>query len=104
MPSLSPLRLLAPLRQHRRALCLPTSWATMAAKELKGADVASLTRVTAEGIDVKPLYTAADLPPPEELDSLPGQFPFTRGPYATMYTHRPCAGALGSKVTLVFFL
>ena len=61
----------------------------MAQKELKGADVSSLTRTTAEGIAVKPLYTSADLPPAEALDSLPGAYPFTRGPYATMYTHRP---------------
>jgi methylmalonyl-CoA mutase len=61
----------------------------MAAKELKGAEVASLTRQTAEGIAIKPLYTAADLPTDMASDALPGEFPFTRGPYATMYTHRP---------------
>ena len=75
----------------RRGLCsLPPSWVKMATKELKGAEVEKLTKMTAEGIPVKPLYTAKDLPPPEELESLPGEFPFMRGPYATMYTHRPC--------------
>lgn len=44
-------------------------------------------RLTDSGIEVKPVYTAADLPP-GELE-LPGEFPFTRGPYATMYRGRP---------------
>jgi len=44
-------------------------------------------RLTDSGIEIKPVYTAADLPP-GELE-LPGQFPFTRGPYATMYRGRP---------------
>ena len=39
------------------------------------------------GIEVKPVYTADDLPP-GELE-LPGEFPFTRGPYPTMYRGRP---------------
>ena len=52
------------LLRARRGLCsLPPSWAAAAAKELKGKDVSVLTRKTAEGIDMKPLYTAADLPP-----------------------------------------
>ena len=33
------------------------------------------------------MYTSADLPPGDE--SLPGEYPFTRGPYPTMYAHRP---------------
>jgi methylmalonyl-CoA mutase len=64
----------------------PTSadWEAAAAKEVKGKD---LTWQTAEGIDVKPLYTAEDT---AELDpGLPGFAPFTRGPYASMYTGRP---------------
>ena len=44
-------------------------------------------RLTDSGIEVKPVYTAADLPP-GELE-LPGEFPFTRGPYETMYRRRP---------------
>ncbi len=43
-------------------------------------------RLTDSGIEVKPVYTADDLPP-GELE-LPGAFPFTRGPYATMYRGR----------------
>jgi methylmalonyl-CoA mutase len=59
-------------------------WEAAAAKELKGKDVTWHTR---EGIAVKPLYTAEDT---ADLDpGLPGFAPFTRGPYASMYTGRP---------------
>jgi methylmalonyl-CoA mutase, N-terminal domain len=44
-------------------------------------------RLTDSGIEVKPVYAAADAPP-GELE-LPGRFPFTRGPYETMYRGRP---------------
>nr|WP_238993235.1 methylmalonyl-CoA mutase [Nocardioides caldifontis] len=42
-----------------------------------------------EGIDVKPLYTAADLEGLDALDTYPGLSPFLRGPYPTMYTTQP---------------
>jgi methylmalonyl-CoA mutase len=59
-------------------------WQAAAARELKGKDV---TWHTVEGIAVKPLYTADDT---ADLDpGLPGFAPFTRGPYASMYTGRP---------------
>ena len=48
-----------------------------------------LTWQTAEGIGVKPLYTAADLVGFEHLDTYPGFPPFVRGPYASMYATRP---------------
>jgi methylmalonyl-CoA mutase N-terminal domain/subunit len=44
-------------------------------------------RLTDSGIEVKPVYTADDLPA-GGLE-LPGEFPYTRGPYATMYRGRP---------------
>ena len=44
-------------------------------------------RLTDSGIEVKPVYTADDLPP-GGLE-LPGDFPYTRGPYPTMYRGRP---------------
>jgi len=67
---------------------LDPKWAEMAKKQLKGKDANTLRTMTAEGIEIKPLYTAADIP--ENLDnSLPGEYPFTRGPYPTMYAHRP---------------
>ncbi len=64
-------------------------WQDAASKELKGKDLADLVVTTPEGIPVKPLYTAADLDRIDNLDSLPGQAPFLRGPRATMYTNRP---------------
>ena len=44
-------------------------------------------RLTDSGIEVKPVYTAADAGE-RELE-LPGTYPFTRGPYETMYRGRP---------------
>ncbi|WP_443024510.1 methylmalonyl-CoA mutase [Sphingomonas sp. Ant H11] len=59
-------------------------WQALAAKEVKGRD---LTWHTPEGIDVKPLYTAADV---AGIDpGLPGFAPFTRGVRASMYAGRP---------------
>ncbi len=46
-----------------------------------------LTRT--QGIKLQPIYTAEDLPQSEAEEEIPGAYPFTRGPYATMYTHRP---------------
>ncbi len=43
-------------------------------------------RRTDSEIEVKPVYTADDAP--SELE-LPGEFPFTRGPYRDMYRGRP---------------
>src|ERR1044072_4071644 len=43
-------------------------------------------RETDAGIEIKPVYTGADAP--DELE-LPGEFPFTRGPYRDMYRGRP---------------
>ncbi len=46
---------------------------------------------TDEGIDIKPVYTKEDLENFTfvENHSLPGQWPYTRGPKASMYTNRP---------------
>jgi methylmalonyl-CoA mutase len=61
-----------------------TDWQAAASKEVKGKDI---VWHTPEGIEVRPLYTAADI---EGIDpGLPGFAPFTRGPYASMYTGRP---------------
>ena len=59
-----------------------TDWQAAAAKEVKGKD---LTWHTAEGFDIKPLYTADDAGDP----GLPGFAPFTRGVRASMYAGRP---------------
>ncbi|MGB2227845.1 MAG: methylmalonyl-CoA mutase, partial [Parvibaculales bacterium] len=52
-------------------------------------DDAATLRQTPEGIDVKPLYTAADRDGLPYLDSYPGLAPFIRGPYSTMYVNKP---------------
>ena len=50
----------------------------------------ALTWQTPEGIDIKCLYTSADLRSDmSHLDSFPGFAPFLRGPYPTMYTNQP---------------
>ena len=64
-----------------------TDWKDLAEKELRGKPLNSLHRQTPEGIELKPLYTSADLKNHQE--SYPGLPPFTRGPRATMYTGRP---------------
>ncbi len=66
-------------------------WKALVAKELKGADADSLVWTTPEGIDVKPLYTGADLAglPAEQRDNIPGFAPFVRGVRGSMYANRP---------------
>ena len=64
-------------------------WRALAAKEMRGGSPDDLVWQTPEGIAVKPLYTAEDLEGLEAADSLPGLFPFLRGPKATMYAGRP---------------
>ena len=59
-----------------------SDWHESAAKEVKGRD---LTWDTPEGIEVQPVYAAEDAIDP----GLPGFAPYTRGPYASMYTGRP---------------
>ncbi len=44
-------------------------------------------RATDSGIEIEPVYTADDVAG-LELEA-PGEYPFTRGPYATMYRGRP---------------
>jgi methylmalonyl-CoA mutase len=64
-------------------------WEALAEKELRGKPLASLTRKTPEGIDIKPLYTDLDTKDLECAGTLPGFDPFVRGPKATMYAGRP---------------
>ncbi|GAB3238757.1 methylmalonyl-CoA mutase [Kineosporia babensis] len=44
---------------------------------------------TPEGIDVKPLYTGADLQGLDFLNTYPGIAPYLRGPYPAMYVTQP---------------
>jgi methylmalonyl-CoA mutase len=64
-------------------------WQELATKELRGKDPQQLVWTSPDGIEIKPLYTAADLEGLEHLDTLPGVAPFVRGPRATMYANRP---------------
>ena len=66
-----------------------SDWQQLATKERKGASPEDLLWQTPEGIEVKPLYTAADTANLEYMDSLPGFAPYKRGPKATMYAGRP---------------
>ncbi len=65
------------------------AWREMAAKELRGKDLDKLVWTSPDGIEIKPLYTADDLEKMDDIDTLPGMFPFLRGPWATMYANRP---------------
>jgi methylmalonyl-CoA mutase len=64
-------------------------WKALAAKELRGANADSLVQTSADGLAVKALYTADDLDGLAHTNTLPGMFPFLRGPRATMYANRP---------------
>ncbi|MDJ0782987.1 MAG: methylmalonyl-CoA mutase [Desulfosarcinaceae bacterium] len=67
----------------------PQQWKELATKQLRGRPLEDLDWDTPEGIQVKPLYTAADLEGLEHVGGLPGFAPYTRGPMATMYAGRP---------------
>ncbi|QZT64660.1 methylmalonyl-CoA mutase [Mycolicibacterium austroafricanum] len=64
-----------------------------AAAAAHGYTTDQLDWATPEGIDVKPVYIGADrdaiVAAGYPLDSLPGEPPFVRGPYPTMYVNQP---------------
>ncbi len=64
-------------------------WRRLAAAERAGASAEGLVWHTPEGVAVKALYTRADVEGLDFGDTLPGDFPFLRGPRATMYAERP---------------
>uniref|UniRef100_A0AAY4BJQ9 Methylmalonyl-CoA mutase, mitochondrial n=1 Tax=Denticeps clupeoides TaxID=299321 RepID=A0AAY4BJQ9_9TELE len=72
---------------RRKDASLNENWAGLAKKQLKGKNPEDLIWRTPEGISIKPVYTQADTA--GVADELPGVFPYTRGPYPTMYTYRP---------------
>ena len=65
----------------------------VAAAAAHGYTAEQLDWATPEGIDVKPVYIAADRDAVVDagypLDSFPGAPPFVRGPYPTMYVNQP---------------
>ncbi len=64
------------------------AWAARLAREAD-ATPDDLLWETPERINVKPLYTSADLEGLDHLDGAPGFAPFLRGPYSTMYVTKP---------------
>jgi methylmalonyl-CoA mutase N-terminal domain/subunit len=56
-----------------------------------GTDAAGQARSTDSGIDINPVYHADDVAALDLAGGLgePGEFPFTRGPYRTMYREKP---------------
>ncbi len=80
-----------PLFMSKPPFHIPTlaEWQAAAQRSLKGKPLEGLTWHTPEGIEVKPLYTKADVQGLPYTDTLPGFAPFVRGPQATMYAVRP---------------
>jgi len=67
---------------------LNPEWVALATKQLKGKDPKEkLTWHSPEGIKIKPFYSKADTEHIE--DEISGKYPYTRGPYPTMYAGRP---------------
>ena len=67
---------------------LDTNWLELAKSELKPpTSIKNLIWNTSEGLLMKPVYVQKNIEHME--DEVPGKFPYTRGPYATMYTVRP---------------
>jgi methylmalonyl-CoA mutase len=61
----------------------------LARAELDGRDPDSLHSETPEGIVLRTFYTSEDLAGIEHLERSAGEYPFRRGPRATMYASRP---------------
>ena len=66
-------------------------WEKKFVKEVKIETSKEFSYETDEGISINPLYTSEDLLNYEfnDVNSLPGEWPYTRGPKASMYTNRP---------------
>ncbi|MGH7972024.1 MAG: methylmalonyl-CoA mutase [Limisphaerales bacterium] len=64
------------------------SWRTRFETET-GKSLSEAVHKTLEQIELRPLYTAADLADCEHLDTMPGLAPFLRGPYGSMYVTKP---------------
>jgi len=72
--------------QHREDY---QKWLEAAQKALKSRSLEELKTIAEDGIDFDPLYSSSDLKKANYEESFPGLFPFTRGPYPTMYAQRP---------------
>ena len=72
-------------------LTAPTleEWHALATKQSKGNPPETLSSMSPEGIELKPLYTKVDCEDLPYTNSLPGLPPYIRGTQATMYAGRP---------------
>lgn len=77
------------LGEHSFGRCSIDKWRELATKQSKGRAPETLHKITPEGVELKPLYTQADLDAVAHRHSLPGFAPYVRGPQATMYAGRP---------------
>jgi methylmalonyl-CoA mutase len=66
-------------------------WEKKFSKEVKIETSKEFFHETDEGININPLYTQEDLLDYtfNDIQTLPGEWPYTRGPKASMYTNRP---------------
>ena len=68
-----------------------SDWEKKFTKEVKIETSQEFFHETDEGININPLYTKEDLLDYtfNDINTLPGEWPYTRGPKASMYTNRP---------------
>lgn len=66
-----------------------SDWSRAVEKQLRGKSTDSMNWTTAEGIDLKPLYTESDTLNLTNTNTFPGLPPFLRGPQPGMYASRP---------------
>jgi methylmalonyl-CoA mutase len=68
-----------------------SDWEKKFSKEVKIETSKQFFHETDEGININPLYTQEDLLGYtfNDIQTLPGEWPYTRGPKASMYTNRP---------------
>ena len=68
-----------------------SDWEKKFSKEVKIETSKEFFYETDEGININPLYTQEDLLDYtfNDIQTLPGEWPYTRGPKASMYTNRP---------------
>lgn len=64
-------------------------WLEAAQKALKGRSLEELKTIAEDGINFNPVYTSKDTEETGYHETYPGIFPFTRGPYPSMYAQRP---------------
>ena len=77
------------MSHEQRGISAYQTWLARAAHELRGRRPDDLVWQTPEGIAVKPIYFEEDVTRLDTAASLPGEFPFTRGPRCTMYAGQP---------------